>query len=48
MLKNTKIGELFGVRYSSISHIVTSVQTGLEINKEHREKFMKIYPLFKI
>ena len=30
MLTNTKIGELFGVSYSSISHIVTSVQSVLE------------------
>ena len=46
ILTNTKIGELFGVSYSSISHIVTSVQSVLERNKEYREKFMKTYSLF--
>ena len=46
ILTNTKIGELFGVRYASISHIVISVQSGLERNKGHREKFMKTYSLF--
>ena len=48
MLTNKKIGELFGVSYSSISHIVKSVQSGLERNKEYREKFMKTYSLFKM
>jgi len=48
ILTNKKIGELFGVSYSSISHIVKSVQSGLERNKEYREKFMKTYSLFKM
>ena len=48
ILTNKKIGELFGVSYSSISHIVKSVQSELERNKEYREKFMKTYSLFKM
>ena len=48
ILTNKKIGELFGVSYSSISHIVKSVQSGLDRDKEYREKFMKTYSLFKM
>jgi len=48
ILTNEKIGELFGVSYSSISHIVKSVKSELETNEEFLEKFMKIYSLFKM
>lgn len=48
MLTNGKIGEIFGVSYSSISHIVKSVQSELDMNKEYREKYVKIYSLFKM
>jgi len=48
ILPNVKIGDIFGVSYSSISHIVKSVQSELDMNKEYRDKFMKIYSLFKM
>jgi len=47
-LTNGKIGDIFGVSYSLISHIVKSVQSELDMNKECRDKFMKIYSLFKM
>ena len=48
LLANKKIGALFGVSYSSISHIVKSVQTKLGTDKAFMGKFMKTYSLFKI
>ena len=48
LLTNKKIGALFGVSYSSISHIVKSVQTKLGTDKAFMGKFMKTYSLFKI
>lgn len=48
ILTNVKIGDIFGVSYSSISHIVKSVQSELDMNKEYRDKFMKLYSLFKM
>ncbi len=48
ILTNEKIGELFGVSYSSIIHIVKSVKSELEMNKGFLDKFMKIYSLFKM
>jgi hypothetical protein len=45
---NERIGELFGVSYSSISHIVKTVQTGLGTDKVAMEKFVNVYSLFKI
>ena len=48
ILTNEKIGELFGVSYSSISHMVKSVKSELETNEGFLEKFMKIYSLFRM
>jgi REP element-mobilizing transposase RayT len=47
-LTNEKIGELFGVSYSSISHIVRSVQERLGKDKAFKKKYLKLYSLFKI
>ena len=48
LLTNKKIGALFGVGYSSISHIVKSMQIKLGTDKAFMENFMKAYSLFKI
>lgn len=48
LLTNDKIGELFGVSYSSISHIVKSVQDRLGEDKGFKKKYLKAYSLFKI
>jgi len=48
LLTNEKIGDLFGVSYSSISHIVKLVQSKLDTDKTFREKLKKINSLFKI
>ena len=47
-LTNDKIGKLFGVTYSSISHIVKTVRSGMEKDRDLKEKYGKIYSLFKI
>jgi len=48
ILTNEKIGRLFGMTYSSISHIVRSVRLRMEKNRRLKEKFNQIYSLFKI
>ena len=48
LLTNEKIGRLFGMTYSSISHIVRSVKLRMEENCVLKEKFNQIYSLFKI
>jgi len=48
ILTNEKIGRLFGMTYSSISHIVRSVRLRMEENRDLKEKFNQIYSLFKI
>jgi putative transposase len=48
LMTNKKIGDLFGVSYSSISHIVKSVQVRLKTDKAFMTKFMNVYSLFKI
>ena len=48
ILTNEKIGRLFGVTYSSVSHIVKSTKSRLDRNERLMEKFDKIYSLFKI
>ncbi len=45
LMTNEKIGDLFGVSYSSISHIVKSVQVRLNTDKTFMTKFMKIYSI---
>ena len=46
-LTNAKIGELFGVTYSSVSHSVKSVKLKLENDPKLGKKLNGIYSLFK-
>ncbi len=48
MLTNTKIGDMFGVTYSSVSHSVKSVKLKLENDPKLQRKFNGIYSLFKM
>lgn len=45
---NTEIGQLFGLTYSSISHIVKGVKQRLEYEREMGEKIERLYSQFKI
>ena len=48
ILSNEKIVRLFGIMYSSISHIVKSVRLRREENRDLEEKLNQDYSLFKI
>ena len=48
LLTNEAIGQLFGVTYSSISHIVKSIKSRLKKDRRLNEKFDRIYSQFKI
>ena len=48
LLTNDKIGRLFGMTYSSISHIVKKVRSRMEEDRDLKEKFSQIYSQFKI
>jgi hypothetical protein len=48
MLTNEKIGDLFGVTSSSISHSVRALNLKLQKNRQSRDKLNQIYSLFKI
>ena len=48
MLTNEKIGELFGVTSSSISHSVRALNLKLQKDRQSRDKLNQIYSLFKI
>ena len=47
-LTNDEIGNLFGMTYSSVSHIVKTVRVKIEEDRDLKEKYGKIYSLFKI
>jgi hypothetical protein len=47
ILTNEKIGNLFGMTYSSISHIVKTVRVKIEEDRDLKEKYGKIYSLFQ-
>jgi hypothetical protein len=42
-----EIGDLFGITYSSVSHSVKSTRLKLEKNGQLKNKFNRIYSLFK-
>jgi len=48
LLTNEKIGRLFGMTYSSISHIVKTVRLRMEEERDLKEKFSQIYSQFKM
>ncbi|MHC4639451.1 MAG: transposase, partial [Planctomycetota bacterium] len=47
-LTNEKIGELFGVTSSSISHSVRAMKLKLQTDRQSKNKLNQIYSLFKI
>jgi len=46
-LTNDEIGNLFGMTYSSVSHIVKTVRVKIEEIRDLKEKYGKIYSLFQ-
>jgi REP element-mobilizing transposase RayT len=48
VLTNDKIGRLFGMTYSSVSHIVRSIRLRMEQDHSLKKRFDHIYSLFKI
>ena len=48
ILTENKIGNLFGMTYSSISHIVKTVRLRIDKDQDLKEKYSKIYTLFRI
>ena len=46
-LTNDEIGNLFGMTYSSVSHIVKTVRLKIEKDQDLKEKYGKIYSLFQ-
>jgi putative transposase len=48
VLTNDKIGRLFGMTYSSVSHIVRSTRLRLEQDSSFKKRFDYIYSLFKM
>jgi len=48
VLTNDKIGRLFGMTYSSVSHIVRSIRLRMEQDNSLKERFDHIYSLFKM
>ncbi|MDH3358581.1 MAG: transposase [Desulfobacteraceae bacterium] len=48
VLTNNEIGRLFGMTYSSVSHIVRSAMQRMEKNNNLKERFDHVYSLFKI
>jgi hypothetical protein len=47
-LKNQKIGELFGLSYSGVSHSVQSAKLKLAQSRQLRAKFDQLNSLFKL
>jgi putative transposase len=48
ILTNDEIGNLFGMTYSSVSHIVKTVKLRIDKDRDLKKKYSKIYSLFKI
>lgn len=48
ILTNEKIGELFGVTSSSVSHSVRALSSKLKKDRQSRDKLDQVYSLFKI
>ena len=46
ILTNDRIGNLFGITYSSVSHIVKTVRLRIDKDRDLKGKYSKIYSLF--
>jgi len=48
LMTNEEIGRLFGMTYSAVSHIVSSIRLRIKENSELKEKFNQINSLYKL
>ena len=48
ILTNEETGRLFGMTYSAISHILSSMRTRMQKNSDLRVKYNRIYSLCKM
>ena len=48
LLTNEEIGRLFGMTYSSVSHIVRSIKMRIKQDNDLKDKYNVIYSLFKV
>ena len=48
ILSNEETGRLFGVTYSAISHILSSMRTRMQKDSDLRVKYNNIYSLYKM
>ena len=48
LLTNEEIGRLFGMTYSAVSHIVSSIRLRIKENRELKEKTNQINSLYKM
>lgn len=48
LLSNDEIGSLFGMTYSSVSHIIKSIKMRIEQDDDLKDKYSRIYSLFKV
>jgi len=48
LLTNEEIGRLFGMTYSSVSHIVSSIRLRIKESRELKEKSNQINSLYKM
>ena len=48
MLPNKETGPLFGITYSAVSHILSSMRTGMQKEPDLRAKYKYLYSLCKM
>ena len=48
LLTNEEIGSLFGMRYSAISHILSSMRTRMQKDSDLRVRYNNLYSLCKM
>ncbi|MEA2039332.1 MAG: hypothetical protein U9N82_05825, partial [Thermodesulfobacteriota bacterium] len=48
MLHNEETGRLFGVTYSAVSHILSSIRTRMQKEPDLRAKYKYVYSLCKM
>jgi hypothetical protein len=48
MMTNDEIGSIFGLTYSSVSHIVKTMRIRMKEDHNLKERFSQIYSQFKI
>lgn len=48
ILTNEETGRLFGMTYSAVSHILSSMQTRMKKEPDLRVKYNQLYSLYKM